>query len=341
MLISMKIFRLLPVAFAVLFAFSACNNEFSPNAEWRETMVVYGLLDQGDDTTWIRVQKCFLGEGDMLAMTSIMDSSNYAEGELDVRVVEWDAVERASGVLEKTSETGKVFEFRYKMLNDKPEGGFYAPQQPVYYCRTKGQLDNTKVYELRVQNRTTGTLVTAETPLVGTIDPNAIKVNNSQIGSFTFISGKASIAWNNVPRARVFQPMIRFSYRNVGSDSLMSVDILCPTREVTNELVLNSQVSQVFFGSELTKQIEDHETLKNLHDSITLYLFAGDENMKMYRSVSAPPTTIVQERGIYTNINGGLGVFASRSTHVSRNLKVPLDANSEYRRFLKSLNIGF
>ena len=329
------------MGFVAALAFVACNNEFSPNADWQETMLVYGLLDQDDDTTWIRVQKCFLGEGDMLSMTSIMDSSNYAEGELDVSVVEWDAEEGASGVLKKTSETGKVFDFQYKLLTDKPEGGFYAPQQPIYYCPTKGRLSNDKIYELRVVNKRTGVTATSETSLVGTIDPNAIKVNNSQLGSFNFRSGMASISWNNVKRARVFQPRIRFFYRNYGMDSLLHVDILCPTREVTNELVLNSQVSQVFFGSELTKQITDHESVKNLHDSICLYLFAGDENFKMYRSVAAPPNTIVQERGIYTNIKGGLGVFASRSVHVCRTMPVPLDANSDYRKFLKGLNIGF
>ena len=336
-----KIFLSALVALAAFGGFVSCDNEFSPNAEWRETMAVYGLLDQGDDTTWIRVQKCFLGEGDMLSMTSIMDSSNYPEGELEVRIVEWNADTLKRDVLRKTSETGRVFDFRYKLLANKPEGDFYYPGQPVYYCPTKNQLDNSKIYELRVRNLRTGAEVTAETSLLGTINPNSIKVNNSQLGSFSFVTGKANITWSNVERARIFQPMLRFFYRNTGSDSLMSVDILCPTKEVTNELTLNSQVSQTFFGSELGKLIEDHETLKILHDSITLYLFAGDENLKMYRSVSAPPTTLVQERGIYTNINGGIGVFASRSTHVSRTMQVPVDANSEFRKFLKSLGIGF
>ena len=70
----MRIFRI--IALAAVFAMFAvsCDNDFNPNAEWKETMVVYGLLDQDQDTTWVRVQKCYLGEGDMIAMSSIMDS---------------------------------------------------------------------------------------------------------------------------------------------------------------------------------------------------------------------------------------------------------------------------
>ncbi|MBR5027718.1 MAG: hypothetical protein IKX51_00720, partial [Bacteroidales bacterium] len=90
----MKTMRLLPLALIFGVFFTACDNEFSPNAEWKETMVVYSLLDQDEDTTWVRVQKCFLGEGDMLAMTSIMDSSNYSEGDLRVQIEEWNAEEK-------------------------------------------------------------------------------------------------------------------------------------------------------------------------------------------------------------------------------------------------------
>ena len=44
---------------------SACEVEFSPNAEWREIPVVYCVLDQDDDTTFVRVERCFLGEGNI------------------------------------------------------------------------------------------------------------------------------------------------------------------------------------------------------------------------------------------------------------------------------------
>lgn len=338
----MRVFRLFVTVIAAAIVATSCNNDFSPNAEWRETMVVCGLLDQDEDTTWIRVQKCFLGEGDMLAMTSIMDSSNYAEGELSVRVVEWNADSLANGLLQKTSETGKVFDFEYKLLTNKAEGGFSAPNQPVYFCRTKNQLKTDKVYELRIHNNKTGMEVNAETSLIGNLDANTIKVNNNSIGVFTFSQGKATVTWPYTKRARVFQPMLRFYYRNVDSDSMLHADILFSMKEVTNELQLSTQLGRTTFGNELSKAITDHETPKIMGDTITLFLFAGDENFKMYRSISAPPSTIVQERGIYTNINGGLGIFASRRTHIKRDLEVPPNtSDANYRGYIKSLNIGF
>jgi hypothetical protein len=105
---------------------------------------------------------------------------------------------------------------------------------------------------------------------------------------------------------------------------------------------MSSQINRSFFGNELSKLITDHDTPKIMGDSISLYLFVGDENLRMFRSISAPPTTLVQERGIYTNINGGLGIFAARRLHISRTMAVPPGSGDEnYRMFIKNLNIGF
>ena len=65
-------------------SFSACKVDFSPNAEWKEIPVVYCILDQDDDTTWVRVQRCYLGEGNLYQYGSCYDSINYPQGSLRV-----------------------------------------------------------------------------------------------------------------------------------------------------------------------------------------------------------------------------------------------------------------
>ena len=53
-------FRYLLVVFLFPFIFTSCEVEFDPNEEWKAVTVVYGVLDQDDDTTFVRVQKGFL-----------------------------------------------------------------------------------------------------------------------------------------------------------------------------------------------------------------------------------------------------------------------------------------
>ena len=62
----------------------SCSNEFDPNADWTETTLVYGLIDPDEDTTFLRIQRCFLGKG-LNEYTQITDSNCYAEGEIDVK----------------------------------------------------------------------------------------------------------------------------------------------------------------------------------------------------------------------------------------------------------------
>ncbi len=51
------------VLFAASLLLASCEVDFSPNASWREIPVVYCVLDQDDDTSYVRVERCFLGEG--------------------------------------------------------------------------------------------------------------------------------------------------------------------------------------------------------------------------------------------------------------------------------------
>jgi hypothetical protein len=40
------------------FMLNSCEVEFNPNSPWEETTIVYGVLDQDADTSFIRIQKC-------------------------------------------------------------------------------------------------------------------------------------------------------------------------------------------------------------------------------------------------------------------------------------------
>ena len=67
---------------------TSCEVEFSPNADYKEVPVVYCILNQDEDTTWARIQKCYLGENDLNSYTDIKDSTNYPEGAIEVKLLQ-------------------------------------------------------------------------------------------------------------------------------------------------------------------------------------------------------------------------------------------------------------
>lgn len=340
-----KFLLLITTAVIVL---SSCSTEFNPNDEWEETMVVYGLLDQDCDTTWIRVQKCFLGEGNSFAYAHIMDSSVYAPDDLAIRITEWYAEER-NGVLVKTVLTGQVFDFAYKMLTDKPEGDFFAPNQPVYYCRTKGKLYPKRIYELEVKNTKTGKSVKSETSLIG----DGIQVKHP-LNVFQFKDNRNSsciVRWtvDYDGKARVFQPVVRFFYleRDKANETeipvLKYVDIEGDVyRNIGNNNQMQGDFSKSEFGAMLKEKIGvDDSKQRLMADSVQIFIYAADENMSNYMSVSIPPTSIVQERPVFSNIDGGLGIFASRRTKIKEKKSAPTSPTNDYRKFIESLGLGF
>ena len=69
---------------ASLLMLVSCEVEFNPNGDWTETTIVYGVLDQDADTNFIRVQRCFLGEGNYIQFSSQKDSIYYKKDEIEV-----------------------------------------------------------------------------------------------------------------------------------------------------------------------------------------------------------------------------------------------------------------
>lgn len=350
---SFKVNRYFFVVIAVLLLLTSCKVDFSPNAEWKEIPVVYCVLDQNDDTTYVRIQKCFLGLGDNHQYTQISDSTNYPEGALTVRMVERLAYADENNIMHPYGDANKVFDFEYKLLTDKPEGEFSAPGQPVYVCCTSGQLSSLRVYELYVIKNATGdTIAQASTSLVGG-NLESLAAGN---GTFQFSGTEGSkvcqLKWNALARARRYQPMVRFYYRDfivswngVSYDTVTAnhhIDIPgAPTKSSTSAQVETYNFPQSRFLNTIKDALAGDTLNKNVIDTVDVYLLACSEDLAAYMYSNEASNTINQNDFVYTNIKGGLGVFASRRTHLYKQFSTPGAANSQYKKALKELGVGF
>jgi hypothetical protein len=66
----------------------SCSTDFDINETWKDTTIVYGIVNQNDSITYIKVNKAFLGDGDALMMAQIRDSNEYSIP-LEVKMEEW------------------------------------------------------------------------------------------------------------------------------------------------------------------------------------------------------------------------------------------------------------
>ena len=63
----------------VLLAFSSCENTVDINADWKETIVVYGLLDPNDSVQYIKVNKAFLNQNTSAYTVAQISDSLYLD----------------------------------------------------------------------------------------------------------------------------------------------------------------------------------------------------------------------------------------------------------------------
>ncbi len=297
--------RLFKFCFFLLFLFSiitSCNNKLEVNAPWKDITVVYALLNQNQDTNYIKITKAFLGEGNALDFAKIADSSNYPE-KLDVKID-----------FGSNSVMCDTITIHNKQVGDDI---FYYPSQLVYYFTKK--LD-TNMVKLTITDPTTGKQVTSQTKLIG-----KIKIATPRFGTQADIRPgmQVPLEFTSALYGRRYQLTIRFyydEYFGIGhSDTLhKSLDWIA-FDDVTSSTLEGTETVKPFVSgtglystmrNELSKISPSSDTTR-LATAVDYYIFAGSDDLNTYMNVTAPSNSIVQERPSFTNIVNGIGLFSS------------------------------
>lgn len=300
----------------MVFLFGSCSTDVDLYADFKDITIVYGLLDINKDTNYVKINRAFLGYGDANEIAMIPDSSNYP-GKLDAKIIEYRS--SASGNnYEKTRE----YVLDTITIHDKEPGTFYSPDQLVYY--TTGKIHNNSDhykyrYDLEIDRG--DTVITASTDIVGgsqfAIVPNIL--------NFSSMVDLGKLRWIGCPNSSIYEIVLRFYYTEV-SPTLDSVQhcvnwSLGTHPEVSlqceNGVYFIHYKAAMFFGN-LANEIGDDSLTLNVQrifyePSVEVEITAGGSELYNYITVNGSNSSIVQTIPEYTNINGGYGVFSSRS----------------------------
>lgn len=326
---------------------ASCEVEFSPNASWKEIPVIYCVLDQDDftagDTTWVRVERCYLGEGSIYSYSTISDSINYPRGSINVRILAY-----RNGVCVDSIQCRDT-------LREREQGNFAHQLQPIYYTTRKFQTDC--YYKVEVRRAASRELMayTDSIPLI-TSPANVIKkpYNDEVFGFFDRTSGNVPsflMEWYVMENARRYQPFIRFYYGELGETKY--VDVLCGSvNSNSGSTVLSTSLTRDGFLSNLGQQLQDDPNPKQYLKLVDVYLTACDENLNTYISTVNSGSSIDQNTHAYTNVHcctdgkviDGVGIIAARRTHLYKTLNSDPSLVPNvglYWFLLNQLDVGF
>jgi hypothetical protein len=306
----MKTFKLLLIPVLILLVWS-CEEEFDITAPYQDITVVYGLLDPGTDTVFLKINKAFLGDGDVMEMVKIEDSSRYVNA-LDAYIEEWG--------------NGSMIT-SYKMdtmtIDTKEEGTFYNPYQVIYFGPYTPNTDREYHLSVYVNNKK----VTATTNLI-----HNFSISKPSAGSkfIQFRKGTDSeVEWESAKYGKRYEIVIRYKYKEVLYDSpdtvYTHVDWALGTRKSVNDkggedmsVPYSNDGFYTFLGDQIPyDDVEKEANVKERYTNDVDFIIAvAALDYNTYMEVNEPSSSIVQERPDYTNVTNGIGLFSSRFRNI-------------------------
>lgn len=313
---------------------SSCSTDFEINAPYKETMVIYGLLNTLDTAQFIRISKAYLGEGNALIMAQQSDSINYADV-LDVKM---------QRILNGT--VIETFPLQRTDTIPKDSGVFASPYQ-VYYRTNHPIARDGSLYKLIATNSVTGTVATSTTRIVGDVTQDIPIAPNIDFVSRFFIS----VRYLPGDNSKVSDLVIRFHYTETDTQGVVTqkfVDWNFPEQSY-----LNSGTSDVEFkyfrpdffeiiGNQIPHVPGVVRRIDNLAPGylpIEFRFIVGSEDLYTYEQLTRPGTGVVQDRPLFTTVENGVGLFSSRLIHSEfRNLTANTISALDTSSFTRDLN---
>ena len=319
------------VFFVIISCLWSCNEKINLIGDFKETAIVYGLLDHSDSLHYIKITRAFIGPGNATEIAQIADSSYFDSVEATIEEIENGAVTR-------------TWQLRDTIIDDKDtNGAFYAPNQKVYYFKTLPTIESSGVF---------GTIQTSPDPQMTSLNPNAeyrfkAILNNgefevsgqtelvkgmtttasSQNFRFKFASNpgeyeSTSVLTSSTGNSRILNTKIQVRYIEYTSSDyeLKTFDWIVGESEVAS----NSQKSfgangQTFYNLVLADVIPNEAITRRVLKGFEIQITGGAEELYNYIVVNTPSSSLAQSKPVYTNLSVTdgyrvVGIFSSVQT---------------------------
>jgi hypothetical protein len=314
-----------------------CTTDVDLTAPYVSIPVVFGLLDAEADTQWVRINRTWLGDGDQTQIALISDSSEYETSRLSTRFVE----------VVNDIDT-RVFELRDTLLQNKDEDGvFFAPEHQAYFAVTRANesLNPDALYRLEividdsinvqaVTNMISVSTGNIQQPPAGL---DNIKLNFANVGPSQVVYPNYPFKWRSTAGASRYDAVLLVHFiEHYWADDFhtvldssrartieMPIGTVDPSDDEGNQELEKLFDGQVFFTTlstrldkniRITRELGVWDADSQIARAFDFLLIVANETLAIYLDVNAPVTGIIQERPEYSNVSGGLGLWASRTT---------------------------
>jgi len=321
------------VIFISLFLFNACSNDLELAAPWKNIPIIYGVLNEVDQVQYIRIEKAFLDEEtNALELAKNADSLYYADALVQL--------ERPS--LNTTLTLERVDGAKEGIIRE--DGIFATDPNFLYKLDLEGTppLEGGERVRLLVLESNDQLLASTETTIVESFE--LVRGRPGDEINFSNYDRITRISWRPTESAAIYDAQFIINYQeNEEGSSTEFVD-----KSVTwviasnflkessdNQAQITIDIKGEDFYAFLDGALENSNKIRKFVD-MDFMVTAGGSELSEYIRIRQANTglTSSQNTPIFSNIEGGLGLFSS--TAVARKEGITLTPAS-----LDSLFSGF
>lgn len=299
---SLTALLLLCIAFT---GFNACKNDVALNADYKEIMVVYGLLDINDTVHYVRIERAYQNTNATAQSIAQKPDSLYFDS-LDVKLVE--------------SVTGTVFQLTKEVTTVKDSGYFQNKVNVLY--RFKGALNPQRTYTLYAKNPKTNYQATASTAVIG----NPSRFIYPAGDTIDLLAGKQmKISFTTGINAKAYDLFFRFRWNEYDSvtNAFLGSKYLDYYLERSKTITGSISVPELMESSSQTDDIINFiggalvpkKGVKRQMTDIDVCHAGATDDLNVYLDISKPSIGIVQKKPEFSNVTNGYGIFTSRNVY--------------------------
>ena len=318
--------RYLILLFILPLLMVSCETEVDLFTEHGEKPVVFALLQPADSIQYFRINPTFVGEGDARTAAGNGQITNYAKGDLEVKLIDMT-----------TSDEYKLKD-SIGLVDLEPDGIFNVKNR-IYYLKTPVSVDTITrkitnevliaghTYQLNILNTRTNKRATSEIVL-GDINKLILTKpasSKSRRPSDWLIFHTGTLYNTSFPfsftadgLSERFLLSANYYYTHDKEDSTSTDRLVDFTIGEVNGVDAFGGIKNITidyngekFYSLLDIRLEPY--LERTGQTFELFLIAVGPDLDTYISVQgASLTSLSQEKPSYSNIEGGLGVFSYR-----------------------------
>lgn len=302
---------------------TACSTEFDIASDWKEITIVYGLLNSGETSQYIRINKAFLSENTSALEIAPISDSLYHNPPAQVVLKGFDTQNN----LKQTINMARINATDVGIVKDD---GLFA-SNPYYLYTTNTALNAAYKYKIEITTPENN-IITAETEVIADFD--AIRPDPNF--DVSLLSENYTLRWSPSDEVGIYDMdlYVRFDEQRLSPSGNIVTEpktikwnvFSNLTRETAIETgKVNYNLNIDAFFSFLNQNLSNVDSVEyRFFKGLDFVIHAGSNDLKTYNDVTYAQFGITASQILleYTNIEGGLGLFASRYSKHINNVKL-------------------